>query len=266
MAGPMVGPLLERLRLDLVYDLLGPRRRVPRPRAQPAAAGEPPVHHRARAGRRAPTSGSPGTATPIAASSSTTAASSSTATSSPRCSPGAAGEAARRDDPLRRPRQPGGARHRRGGRAAPPHQPGRPRVLEARDAGDGGEFGGEVSGHYYFRDFWYADSGTLPALLVLELLSVDGRKLSDLVGELRSRYFISGEINSEVADQEAKMKEIADAPPRRRDQPGSTGSRSTTPTGTSTSAPPTPSRSCASTSSRWSRARTWRRSGTRSSH
>ena len=71
-------------------------------------------------------------------------------------------------------------------------------------------FGGEVSGHYYFRDFWCADSGTIPALLVLELLGTEGRPLSDLVGELRSRYFISGEINSEVEDQEAKMQELAE--------------------------------------------------------
>jgi phosphomannomutase len=70
-------------------------------------------------------------------------------------------------------------------------------------------FGGEVSGHYYFRDFWCADSGTIPALLVLELLSRDGRSLAELMAEFRSRYFISGEINSEVADGEAKMAEIA---------------------------------------------------------
>jgi phosphomannomutase len=72
-------------------------------------------------------------------------------------------------------------------------------------------FGGEVSGHYYFRDFWCADSGTIPALLMLELLSVDGgRGLSELVGEFRRRYFISGEINSEVDDQDAKMEELAE--------------------------------------------------------
>jgi phosphomannomutase len=71
-------------------------------------------------------------------------------------------------------------------------------------------FGGEVSGHYYFRDFWCADSGTIPALLVLELLSLEGRSMSELVDGYRSRYFISGEINSEVADQEGKMKEIAE--------------------------------------------------------
>ncbi|MDQ3573301.1 MAG: phosphomannomutase/phosphoglucomutase [Actinomycetota bacterium] len=73
----------------------------------------------------------------------------------------------------------------------------------------GAAFGGEVSGHYYFRDFWCADSGTIPALMVLELLAGEGRALSELVGELTSRYFISGEINSEVADPAAKMKEIA---------------------------------------------------------
>jgi phosphomannomutase len=75
---------------------------------------------------------------------------------------------------------------------------------------EGAVFGGEVSGHYYFRDFWNADSGTIPALIVLELLSRDDRSLAELMAEFRSRYFISGEINSEVADQEAKMAEIAE--------------------------------------------------------
>ena len=75
---------------------------------------------------------------------------------------------------------------------------------------EGAVFGGEVSGHYYFRDFWCADSGTIPALLMLELLSVDGRSLAELMEEFRSRYFISGEINSEVENQEAKMEEIAE--------------------------------------------------------
>jgi phosphomannomutase len=74
----------------------------------------------------------------------------------------------------------------------------------------GAAFGGEVSGHYYFRDFYCADSGTLPALLILELLSVEGRRLSELLEPLRSAYFISGEINSEVDDQEGKMNELAE--------------------------------------------------------
>jgi phosphomannomutase len=73
---------------------------------------------------------------------------------------------------------------------------------------EGAVFGGEVSGHYYFREFWCADSGTIPALRLLELLSVGGRTLADLMAEFRSTYFISGEINSEVADQQAKMTEI----------------------------------------------------------
>ncbi|ADB51593.1 phosphomannomutase/phosphoglucomutase [Conexibacter woesei] len=69
-------------------------------------------------------------------------------------------------------------------------------------------FGGEVSGHYYFHDFYCADSGTIPALLVLELLSRTGRRLSELLEPLQSRYFISGEINSEVADSAATMRAI----------------------------------------------------------
>jgi phosphomannomutase len=74
----------------------------------------------------------------------------------------------------------------------------------------GAAFGGEVSGHYYFRDFYCADSGTLPALLILELLSVEDSRLSELLEPLRSAYFISGEINSEVDDQEGKMSELAE--------------------------------------------------------
>jgi phosphomannomutase len=73
---------------------------------------------------------------------------------------------------------------------------------------EGGAFGGEVSGHYYFRDFYNADSGTIPALLILELLSTHEAKLSELLQPLRSNYFISGEINSEVADTAEKMREI----------------------------------------------------------
>jgi phosphomannomutase len=70
-------------------------------------------------------------------------------------------------------------------------------------------FGGEVSGHYYFHDFYCADSGTIPALLMLELLSSRGAKPSELLEPYRSRYFISGEINSEVNDGNAKIEELA---------------------------------------------------------
>ena len=80
--------------------------------------------------------------------------------------------------------------------------------FKARMREESAVFGGEVSGHYYFRDFWNADSGTIPALLMLELLSVEGRSLADLMADFRARYFISGEINSRVDDAAAKMEEI----------------------------------------------------------
>ena len=73
---------------------------------------------------------------------------------------------------------------------------------------EGSLFGGEVSGHYYFRDFYCADSGTLPALLMLEKLSVEGLTLSELVGSYRATYFISGEINSTVTDAGARIAEL----------------------------------------------------------
>jgi phosphomannomutase len=76
---------------------------------------------------------------------------------------------------------------------------------------EGSLFGGEVSGHYYFRDFYCADSGTLPALLILELLCRRGEPMSALLAPYRDAYFISGEINSQVADQRAKMDELAAA-------------------------------------------------------
>jgi phosphomannomutase len=70
-------------------------------------------------------------------------------------------------------------------------------------------FGGEVSGHYYFHDFYCADSGTLPALLILELLSLRDARMSELLEPYRSTYFISGEINSEVSDQDRKLADLA---------------------------------------------------------
>ena len=70
-------------------------------------------------------------------------------------------------------------------------------------------FGGEVSGHYYFHDFYCADSGTVPALLILELLSQRDARMSELLESYRGKYFISGEINSEVSDQDSKLAELA---------------------------------------------------------
>jgi phosphomannomutase len=80
--------------------------------------------------------------------------------------------------------------------------------FKTRMRDEGAIFGGEVSGHYYFHGFYNADSGTVPALLVLEKLSVEGRRMSELLAPYRSTYFISGEINSEVADGEAAMAEL----------------------------------------------------------
>ena len=80
--------------------------------------------------------------------------------------------------------------------------------FKTRMRDDDAIFGGEVSGHYYFRDFYCADSGTIPALLMLELLSTTGKKLSELLAPYRETYFISGEINSSVDDAPAKIAEI----------------------------------------------------------
>lgn len=59
-------------------------------------------------------------------------------------------------------------------------------------------FGGEMSAHYYFKDNFYCDNGLIPALLILEYLSVTGKKMSELADNYKNKYFISGEINSEV--------------------------------------------------------------------
>ena len=69
-------------------------------------------------------------------------------------------------------------------------------------------FGGEVSGHYYFRDFSQADSGVVPFLLVLELISKKGRKLSEILKPYRERYFITGELNTPVSDVALKLQEL----------------------------------------------------------
>jgi phosphomannomutase len=82
--------------------------------------------------------------------------------------------------------------------------------FKARMREEHAAFGGEVSGHYYFHDFWCADSGTIPALLILELLSVRGVRMSELLEPYRSKYFISGEINSEVEDQDARLSELSE--------------------------------------------------------
>jgi len=69
-------------------------------------------------------------------------------------------------------------------------------------------FGGEVSGHYYFRDFSQADSGVIPFLLMLEVVSKAGRPLSELLRPYRETYFITGELNTPVADVPLKLQEL----------------------------------------------------------
>jgi phosphomannomutase len=69
-------------------------------------------------------------------------------------------------------------------------------------------FAGEVSGHYYFRDFSQADSGVVPFLLMLELVSRKGRKLSEILRPYRERYFITGELNTPVADVAVALQEL----------------------------------------------------------
>ena len=69
-------------------------------------------------------------------------------------------------------------------------------------------FAGEVSGHYYFRNFSYADTGLVPALLVLEMLAQSGKPLSELIARFRDRYHISGEINSTVSDAPGAIQRL----------------------------------------------------------
>jgi phosphomannomutase len=73
---------------------------------------------------------------------------------------------------------------------------------------DDAAFGGEVSGHYYFRDFSQADTGVVPFLLMLELVSRSGKKLSELLKPYREQYFITGEINTPVKDVALKLQEL----------------------------------------------------------
>jgi phosphomannomutase len=80
--------------------------------------------------------------------------------------------------------------------------------IKQRMRKEGAAFAGEVSAHYYFRDFSQADSGVVPFLLMLELLSREGRKLSELLEPFRSRFFLTGEINTPVADVPLKLQEL----------------------------------------------------------
>ncbi len=111
-------------------------------------------------------------------------------------------------------------------------------------------FGGEVTGHYYFRDNFYADNGFIPALLMLELMSIKGQALHELLEPLRAKYFISGEINTKVQSMALVDEKLAGLEAMGARVPGArstawTACRWRRRTGTSTCARRTPSRCCA---------------------
>ena len=126
-------------------------------------------------------------------------------------------------------------------------------------------FGGEVSGHYYFRDFSFADSGLIPALLVLEMLAQVGRPLSELVADFRGQvpHLRRDQLDRRGRPGRAAARCASATPTAAR--PRWTACRWRTTTGTSTCAPRTPSRSCASTWSRCALPRTWSAGATRCS-
>jgi phosphomannomutase len=80
--------------------------------------------------------------------------------------------------------------------------------IKERMREDGAVFGGEVSGHYYFHDFFQADSGVIPFLLMVELISKREQRLSELLRPYRDRYFLTGELNTPVPDVAVKLQEL----------------------------------------------------------
>jgi phosphomannomutase len=80
--------------------------------------------------------------------------------------------------------------------------------IKKRMRDEGAVFGGEVSGHFYFRENWFADNGMIPALLVLEMLGREEKKFSELLAPIRAKYHISGEVNSKVKDVEGAMRRV----------------------------------------------------------
>jgi phosphomannomutase len=81
--------------------------------------------------------------------------------------------------------------------------------IKQRMRKEDGIFAGEVTGHYYFRDFYYADNGFIPAMLILELMSKKNQSLRDLLRPYRERYFISGEINTKLKSMEEVPRKLA---------------------------------------------------------
>ncbi len=80
-------------------------------------------------------------------------------------------------------------------------------LIKAQMRKEDGYFAGEHSGHYFFKDLYYADSGMLASLIICELISKENKPLSEIV-KIYDKYFLSGEINTDVADPKAKIAEI----------------------------------------------------------
>jgi phosphomannomutase len=89
--------------------------------------------------------------------------------------------------------------------------------IKQRMRQEDGIFAGEVTGHYYFRDFYYADNGFIPALLILELMSKKNQSLRDLLAPYRERYFISGEINTKLGSMSEVPRKLAAIEARYKD-------------------------------------------------
>ena len=89
--------------------------------------------------------------------------------------------------------------------------------IKQRMRKEDGIFAGEVTGHYYFRDFYYADNGFIPAMLILELMSKKSQSLRDLLKPYRERYFISGEINTKLGSMNEVPAKLAAIEARYKD-------------------------------------------------
>jgi phosphomannomutase len=80
--------------------------------------------------------------------------------------------------------------------------------IKKRMVDESAVFGGEVTGHYYFSDFYYCDSGVAPMLYLMDLLTKSDKTLAQMIDELEKKYFISGEINTKGVDSQAVFAEL----------------------------------------------------------
>ena len=254
MAGLTAPVVFDRIgdAVDAGADVLRARRHLPATTRPTRSSRRTSSTCRSASSRRAPTSGSPSTATPTAASSSTSAATPSSPSHADRADRRArAGQGAGLHgdpQPDHQPLRP------RAGHASSAARPVRTRVghsfIKATMAETDAVFGGEHSGHFYFRDFWRADSGMLAALHTLAALAETDRPLSRAARRLPA---LPPQRRDQLRGRRPGRRHGRGRGGVRRDARAPTvdhldGLTVTTPTGGSTSARPTPSRCCASTS------------------